>query len=321
MGLGDYTRKKTLASNDFMKQFSQKLSSNAKPKAIARRIKVSTRAGTFLSCMVTTQEDVKEAILDYFRLRQMVPIETTRLEHLGGTLAVFQLPTPSRTMEARASLKEDFPAAAVDFNSRYRPLQLPTAQPRLYLPQKIDLPHPPGATPQGGTGIRIGIVDGPVARTAALAGTKIVRKSFLSSMDVAAPVGHATSVASLICGQDAVVGFFGIARSASLLSAEIMRSVGSDDLTSSSALLRALDWLLGEKVQLINLSLGGPGDLVLEQAFAKLALLNVVVVAAAGNGGPAAPPAYPAAYAGVIAVTATDAADNLYLRRAEYTDL
>lgn len=261
----------------------------------------------------TSAEDAAADLATLLQNRHMAPTSTTRLEHLGGVIAVFQLATAALANEARTLLRKDFPAATVDFNTRYRPLSQPPAQPRMYLPQKIDQPDP-GANPQGGAGVRVGIVDGPVARTAALAGAKIVRKSFLSFSEVTAPVGHATSIASLIAGQDPVAGFFGIARQASLFSAEIMRAVGPDDLTSSSALIRALDWLLAEKVHLINLSLGGPGDQVMQKVFAKLATLNVVVVAAAGNGGPAAPPAYPAAYPGVIAVTATDAADNLYVQ-------
>ena len=113
-------------------------------------------------------------------------------------------------------------------------------------------------------------------------------------------------------GRDANAGFTGIAAGTSLYSAEIMRAAGPDTLATSAALARAIDWLLGEKVQIINLSLGGPGDAVLARVLARLADMPVVVVAAAGNGGPAAPPPYPAAYRGVIAVTATDAADRPY---------
>ena len=267
-------------------------------------------------------EEADAALATLIQVRRMVPTSTTRLEHLGGVVAVFQLPTQALAEEARTLLRKDFPAATVDFNSRYRPLQQPSPRPRMYLPQKIDLPGP-GTNPLGGAGVRVGIVDGPVARTAALNGVKVYRKSFLAGTDNAAPVGHATSIAALIAGQDPVVGFYGIAPQASLYSAEIMRSLGPDDLTSSATLIRALDWLLAEKVQLINLSLGGPGDGVMEKAFAKLATLNVVVVAAAGNGGPTAEPAYPAAYPGVIAVTATDAADNLYVQanRGSYITL
>ena len=267
-------------------------------------------------------EDAETALATLRLVRSLVPVSTTRLEHLGGAIAVFQLPTQALASEARELLRKDFSSAAVDFNTRYRPLLQPAAEPRIYLPQKIDLPPPSIHTPDS-AGVRIGIVDGPVARTAALTDVTIVRKSFLGKADAAASASHATSIAALIAGQDRATGFVGIAPRAMLYSAEIMRAMGSDDLTSSAALVRALDWLLAEKIQLINLSLGGPGDLVMERTFSKLASLSVIVIAAAGNGGPTAAPAYPAAYPGVIAVTATDAADNLYAQanRGSYVTL
>jgi subtilisin family serine protease len=50
---------------------------------------------------------------------------------------------------------------------------------------------------------------------------------------------------------------------------------------------------------------------VLETACANARALDIVLVAAAGNNGPGAPYGYPAAYDGVIAVTATDDKDVL----------
>ncbi len=253
---------------------------------------------------------------------KLAPLSTTTLQHLGGVIAVFQLASPAAANAMREQLRKEFPSAVVDFNSRYRPLLQPGPQPRIYLPQKIDLPRPSGAA-QGAAGIRIGIVDGPIARASVLASVKVMRKTFIADHDVAAGASHATTIATLISGRDPDSGFVGIAPQASLYSAEIMRTVGSEDVTNSAALVQALDWLLGEKVQLINLSLGGPSDQIMEKAFGRLTALSVVVVAAAGNGGPSAPPAYPAAYTGVIAVTATDAADKLYTQanRGSYVTL
>ena len=48
----------------------------------------------------------------------------------------------------------------------------------------------------------------------------------------------------------------------------------------------------------------------LDSAYEK----GVILVAAAGNGGPKASPAYPAAYKNVIAITALDNKDKLYAR-------
>lgn len=257
-------------------------------------------------------DEADAALARLARERQLQPVTVSRLEALGGVLAVFQLESAAQAADFREQLLRDFPGLAVDFNTRYRPLQPAKARPRIYLPQKIDQPLD-AAEPAGPGAVRVGIVDGPVAAIAALAGASISRKSFLAAGESAAATGHATAIAALIAGQDAgVPGFRAIAPGASLRSAEIMRSVGAEDSTHSAALVRALDWLLAEKVQLINLSLGGPGDAVMQKAFARLAGFPVALVAAAGNGGPTAAPAYPAAYPGVIAVTATDASDNVY---------
>ncbi len=50
---------------------------------------------------------------------------------------------------------------------------------------------------------------------------------------------------------------------------------------------------------------------------------GIIVVASAGNGGPGAQPAYPAALPGVIAVTAVDKGESMFSRanRGDYIDL
>src|SRR5690606_28100906 len=55
----------------------------------------------------------------------------------------------------------------------------------------------------------------------------------------------------------------------------------------------------------------GPANSLLEAACRNARALDLLLVAAAGNNGPNAPYGYPAAYEGVIAVTATDANDEL----------
>jgi subtilisin family serine protease len=56
----------------------------------------------------------------------------------------------------------------------------------------------------------------------------------------------------------------------------------------------------------INVSLVGPANAVLERVVARMVARGHLIVAAVGNDGPAAPPLYPAAYDGVIAVTGVD---------------
>ena len=59
------------------------------------------------------------------------------------------------------------------------------------------------------------------------------------------------------------------------------------------------------------MSFVGPRNELLETACRNARARNMVLIAAAGNNGPKAPFGYPAAYAGVTAVTATDEQDRL----------
>jgi subtilisin family serine protease len=66
----------------------------------------------------------------------------------------------------------------------------------------------------------------------------------------------------------------------------------------------------GAKV--LNMSFIGAHDAALFELLQAANHKGVIVIAAAGNGGPSAPPVYPAAYPDVIAVTAVDEADRPY---------
>jgi subtilisin family serine protease len=66
--------------------------------------------------------------------------------------------------------------------------------------------------------------------------------------------------------------------------------------------------------RLFNLSFTGPRDPSVEQIIRIAEGKGAVFIAAAGNGGPSAPAAFPAAYDTVVAVTAVDSRDKLYER-------
>jgi subtilisin family serine protease len=82
--------------------------------------------------------------------------------------------------------------------------------------------------------------------------------------------------------------------------------------TTTHILMTAVDWAVGKGARVLNMSFIGSHDPALQQVLHAANQKGVVVVAAAGNGGPSAPPVYPAAYPGVIAVTAVDEADRRY---------
>lgn len=115
---------------------------------------------------------------------------------------------------------------------------------------------------------------------------------------------HATSVAGLIAGKGA---FKGMAPGAKIFHARAFEGGKSN----MGIILDALDWAAAQDVRIVNMSFVGPKNALLDQACRAARARGLILVAAAGNNGPGAPYGYPAAYNGVIAVTATDAKDAL----------
>ncbi len=118
--------------------------------------------------------------------------------------------------------------------------------------------------------------------------------------------GHGTAVASLLVGKDDSQ-FPGLMPDANVYAAAtFFTDKAGHTQASALAIARALDWLAGQNVSVINMSLSGPRNKLLVKAVAQVLQHDKIVVAAAGNNGPKASPAYPAAIKGVIAITAVD---------------
>ena len=103
-------------------------------------------------------------------------------------------------------------------------------------------------------------------------------------------------------------------------------------VSTTMHLLEALDWMGRLQVQIVNLSLSGPKDDLVQMAIASMSQTRTIdgetrpgtiFVAAAGNGGPGAPPSYPAAYTEVLAVTAVGRNLSGYRRanQGDYIDV
>ena len=155
-----------------------------------------------------------------------------------------------------------------------------------------------------GENVRVAVIDTAVDEThAALSGA--IAGTFDAMPDI--PIedrDHGTSVAGLIAG---VGPFRGIAPGAAIYHARAFEGGKS----TMDVLLAALDWAAEQDVRIVNMSFVGPRNDLLELACASARERGMVLVAAAGNNGPKAPYGYPAAYDGVIAVTATDEKDEL----------
>lgn len=124
---------------------------------------------------------------------------------------------------------------------------------------------------------------------------------------------HGTAIAGIISAGGMVRG---IAPGARLLGVTTFMSNSREAApeTSTLILLKGLDWSITHGARVLNLSFAGPRDELVHKALRAALDRRAVAVAAAGNGGPSAPPAFPAAYDEVIAVTAVDAIDGLYAK-------
>lgn len=162
----------------------------------------------------------------------------------------------------------------------------------------------------------VGMIDGAIDETSAIfEGRAIVTRDFTDVWQE--PSVHGTAVAELLVGDGRLQG--------SRLHAASVILPGSPDRQAGagvSEVIRALSWLDGEGVDIINISLAGPYNRLLERAINASVRRGTIIVAAVGNDGPGAPPRYPAAFENVIAVTAIDSAREVYGRavRGEHLD-
>lgn len=266
---------------------------------------------------------------------QLRPRQRYTLVSLGFTVAMYALPNDREARSLRAQLRAEQPDWIVDLNARSVPMQAPenpaqtaSVLPRLYAQKMLGVVARSVTTMLDVPSLRLGAVDTGVdsalAQAATLNGSIIKMRSVLGPADKAADTAHGSAVLQLMVGAAQGNGFAGSAPPVLVSWASAMRELNGKASTNSLILALALDWLLEQKVSLINMSLGGQGDAILKTVIARIVAKNILVLAAVGNN-PAhhAPAMYPAAYPGVWAITAIDAAGKLYSQasQASYTTL
>jgi ethanolamine utilization microcompartment shell protein EutS len=163
------------------------------------------------------------------------------------------------------------------------------------------------------TNARIGLVDAHVdSKHPLLKSVRVASRVF--GVANAAEDNHGTAVASRIA--EAAPG-------ANLYVASVFSEMSSgNEIASVYAIAKGLEWLSVNKVPVINLSLTGPSNPILKEITSRLTAQGFLLVAAVGNEGPHAPAQYPAAYDGVIGVTAVDDQEHVYLyaNQGSYVD-
>jgi subtilisin family serine protease len=224
--------------------------------------------------------------------------ETETLGALQMQAVALHVPSGMRAVEALAILQAADPSGNFDLNHIYDPSGARVGS------RTVSVQRQTFTAPQG---LVIGMIDAGIDKNhPALAHTEIIAGN-VTGTESAPATAHGTAVASLLVGNDA--NFYGQLPGATLYAADVFGGLA----TGGSALdiARALDWLAQNHVAVVNASLSGPPNRLLAEAVKAFVAHGHVLVAAAGNEGPAAPPSYPAAYSGVVGVTSVDANHRL----------
>lgn len=240
----------------------------------------------------------------YLNAQDIEAAEQHQLGSLGGVIYVIKSSDP----DVLETLRSTFPSFQVDWNSTIQGAQ----GPRLYAKDTINWPKDP-ACGKGDIDVRIGLLDGKIDLShPAFSQSRIQQKSFIAQQQ--ADTEHATFIGSLLVGKSPADKIDGLLPRAHLLNAVILYRDGQNNrMTTIDSFARGLDWLVENRVRLVNVSLAGKYDnrilrTIVDQAVNKGTLL----FSAVGNNGPHAGATYPAAYPGVFAITAIDARHNIY---------
>jgi subtilisin family serine protease len=204
---------------------------------------------------------------------------------VGLRVVVLKTPAGLATKKALRDLRDADRSGLYDFNHIYLSVGEDS-------PAGADESAPPVPAP-GASRIRVGLLDSGVDATHPAFRDSSIHPWGCAGRRIAAE--HGTEVASLLAERAA----------ADIFAADVY--CGSPTGGSVDALAAALGWLSDSQVPVINVSLVGPKNALLERLIAALIARGHLIVAAVGNDGPAAPPLYPAAYPDVIGVTGVDA--------------
>ena len=253
--------------------------------------------------------------------------ERNEIALVGGELVKLVVPDGTTLEAARETVAGLVPDATVDFNHFYRPEQADEANCEgMHCParQLIGWQDPARLAAACGRPARIGLIDtgiNPDHESFADGGIEILER--FGAEDTLSDLQHGTAVAALLVGAESG-RLGGLLPGAELVAVDaFVKAERDDNRADVFNLVRAMDLLADEEIGVLNMSLAGPPNALLAQAVEALEDRSIIIVAAAGNEGPQADPVYPAAYDGVIAVTAVDRNRQPYRRagRGEHIDV
>ncbi len=222
------------------------------------------------------------------------------LQPLGERIVTLLAPPAQTTRRALRDLRAADPGGSYDFDHLFVSMQAAPAHDAFIASTADTVPET--------VEIRVGLIDGGVDADHPVFATR--RPEVLGCDGKPMVSEHGSAVASLFVGRSPEL--HGAAPGAQLVAIDVYCEDAAPGGRVRDIVL-ALGELMAANVRVINMSIVGPDNAVLGAVVRKVLAQSIVVVAASGNDGPNAAPLYPAAYSGVVAVTAVDANEKLLM--------
>jgi Subtilase family len=233
----------------------------------------------------------------------------------GGTLYHFQLP-PGRQVSAVVRALEAERVGIASPNYVYQLIQetasdtqSPAGSPEQYTVEKLRLVEVHKTAT--GRGVLVAVIDSKVdANHTDLAASIVEHYDAVGRQEQAH--SHGTGMAGAIASRRKLLG---IAPGARILAVHAFSTTTRQSPEATTRqIIAGIEWAINRGARIINMSFAGPYDPMIQLAMRNAAAKGVILIAASGNMGAKSPPLYPAADPNVIAVTATDMSDSLFVQ-------
>jgi len=238
------------------------------------------------------------------RRHRLSRIESQSFDLTGTTMFRWRIPDRRSVASVVRELQADAAIKSANPNQRF---QLQQAAPSQYALPKMNVPQAHRIAQ--GEGVIVAVIDSGIDVThPELAGMVVGTFDALSSDEK--PHVHGTGIAGAI---GAHARLQGSAPAAQILAVRAFSAKGGSADSSTFNILRSLEYAVSNRARIINMSFAGPDDALLGRALEAIAKKNIVMIAAAGNAGAKSPPLFPASDKNVIAVSASDANDKIFI--------
>ena len=266
-------------------------------------------AGTYVEGEVlfaAPSTEISDAVLKRYRL---IRLETAELTLTGTTVVRARVAKGGNSVATLRALRADKSLLSSELNHLYALQADETKQAAgdlaavQYAPAKMRLDEAHALA--DGSAVLVAVIDSGIdGNHPELAGT-------LDPASRASTIGpHGTAIAGVIAAHQRLTSASPKVRILAFDS--FLGPEGGAARGSTLDILKSLDKAANAGARIVNLSFAGPSDVLLAAGLTAAREKGMVLIAAAGNGGPKAGPAYPAAHPAVIAVTATDPTDAIY---------